>query len=194
MALNFPGPYEMRFFYTVDNLQHVQKINCDVVGTPVVGEDSANITLQTKDSVGVNMETAADAYGALWQDFFDDTAATLDRVELWRYAAESTDATYISSYDLALDGESVVGEYKAAQQVTLSFRTQEGGIMRLVYLETPLTFNVVRPIQPATALKAMADYVVASDTWMLARDTSYPVVGISEAGGENEAIWRKRYR
>jgi hypothetical protein len=36
--------------------------------------------------------------------------------------------------------------------------------------------------------------VEGTDNWMLARDTSYPIAGMNYLHGQNERIFRKRYR
>lgn len=194
MAANFPGPYDMRFFYTVQGRDHTQKLNCAVQGTPNVGDDSSTIVLQTKDLVGVNMETAADAWAALIADQFNDTDAVINRVELWRYEPLSSDAIYVSSYQLGVDGTSA-GATAPASQTISTFRTVEGGVLKINLMDTvfPGDQKEAYPAQ-YSSVNDIFDYVVADDTWILGRDTSYPVLALNWLPGINERLFKQIYR
>ena len=59
---NFPGEWEVEIKYTVDGMQHSQKLNCNVQGAPVIGDAANTITLDTRDGVGVLLDAAVTAW------------------------------------------------------------------------------------------------------------------------------------
>lgn len=194
MADNFPGPYQMRVFYAVQGRSHVQNINCDVIGTPAIGTAFADITLVTKDAVGIAADTAVDE----WVDLIDGRLATVDavinRAELWKYTDLTDLSTFVSSYSIGVAGANGIAT-KPASELIMTFRTQEGGIMRIVIEESTAVVGAKQPYPPSDAGdQAIMDYVVASDTWMLAKDTSYPVVALNFLPGQNERAFKKLYR
>ena len=191
---NFPGPGEIRLFYTVDTIQHVQRINCVPDDDYDVGEDSANILLVNRDTTTTPFETAVDEWIALLQPFYNMTDAAFVRAEFWTYPPLSTDGVFRSVYDIGEVG-TVANETVPAAQYTITFRTAGGGGMRVVLLESILGTNLRTPVATIGGdVLALAVYVTALDSWVYARDNTYPVVALNGSGGQNEALWRRRYR
>lgn len=194
MPTNYTGPYAIEFEYIVEDQSHKQLISCDTQGTPVAGCDPSTVTLETKDTVGVDMQTAVQAYIDEVVGFYDSGVSFIGYT-LWKYTALSEVRTFITSDtlgDVGLSG----GPSRLAGQTTLSFRTQEGGIFKLVYLETIFTDDNQISLggwgnANAIAIVAM---VTATNTWFLAKDTSYPISALRASFGENERVFKKRYR
>lgn len=191
---NFPGPYEVEILYIVAGEDHIQRINTDVQGSPSIGDDSSTITLETRNGAGVDFETAVDDYIAIVDGVFNATDTEFVSATLNRYEPLSTAKDFISQYDIGLPGIHA-SPTNLAHQYTTTYRTQEGGIMRLMFLETVLGTEVSVPLSSVTGeFDTLADFVISPANWMLARDTSYPITKLKGTGGENERLFRLRFR
>lgn len=77
------------------------------------------------------------------------------------------------------------------------FRTKEGGTMRITLQEatqavgSPVAYGDLGAVR-----QALVDYVelVAEGAYFLGRDTSYPLAFTRMFPGQNEAIFKKRFR
>lgn len=194
MALNFPGPESIEIVYTVANVQHKQELNCNLVDGYTIGGDPANMTLVTRDAQGVSVSQAVADYVDIAKGFFG-TNMTFDFYNVWRYTPLSTERTFVTSGAIGVAGVSS-NPTVLAQQNTLTFRTAEGGTMRMVYLEPANDVLVSSPLSAPSVNAAgfVRDYVLATDSWILARDTSYPIAPLNFIGGQNEAVFKRRYR
>lgn len=190
---NFPGPFEVVIKYSVDGLEHEQNLNCSAV-TPVgVGDSPSDIDLVQRNAGTVQLDTAVDA----WCDLLkvgSSSTMTFNTFDFYSVADLSFERTFITSGDIDIDGTNV-GAYNPAHQKTLTFRTLEGGNMRIVVMETADTSKTRVPYnQTGAGNQAIMDFVVSPTNWILARDTSYPISTLNAIGGENEALFRRRFR
>lgn len=193
MADNFPGPYEVRIFYSVSGLTHTMKVNCKVEGSPLPGVDASTLTMETRGGGSVNLVDAVDGFVALLADVHS-TDMDFDYAEVYSYPPQSYDATFISAFSLAVTG-TVASTVYPAQQHTLTFRTQEGGVMKLVLLETAFTGNgIISGSNDVAPWAAIWSFVDSDANWLLARDTSWPIAKIRRSDGQNEALFRRRFR
>lgn len=193
MALNFPGPYEIELFYSVNGIVHISRINCDVSGNPTPGDDPDTIDLIQQNTSLVKVDVAVAAYVDLWKVHFN-TSSTFDSYNLWKYDVGTFDRTFITAETLAVSGTNAQAT-TIAHQHTLTFRTTEGNNMKLVMLESSET-KLIRESYAASGqqVKDIMDFVVGDTGWLLARDTSYPIASLNSVGGENERVSRTRYR
>lgn len=193
MAVNFPGPYEVDINYEQDGLDHKLRLNCDVVIVPTVGDLPADIDLVTRQGTGIALDVAVDAITDFIHPLFE-SASVLTTFDFWRYDPLSFSKTYITTGDISKAGTSATHNTRAGQSV-YTHRTLEGGIMKVTLMEPSIFSNLVTPYASlGAASQALMDYVCDADTWILGRDTSYPVVPLNLAQGQNEATFRRRYR
>lgn len=200
MALNFPGPYELRFRYSVTSgsllLNHQHRINTVLTADPTPGDAFSTMTVLTPDLTPIALNTAVDNYVALLDDFYKSTDAIFNSVELWRYTLGTFEANFISVYDLGVAGASA-STTVSCQESRFTFRTNEGGTMMIVLAETVFS-DKSAPIGYAalnTQEKALVDFVLnpaASFLW--ARDTSRPASFNQLFRGTNEATFKRRFR
>ena len=161
MADNFPGPYEVEIFYTQDNLTHISRINTDVDGLPSPGDAPDTINLKTRIGGTVALTLAVSTWITTIKGFFANTT-TFDSYNLWRYTAGTYKKTFITSGQIGEVGTSV-NVATESHQATLTFRTQEGGSMRLVWLESAWGGKDRRPYAQLTAgLQGVFDQVVGT--------------------------------
>lgn len=197
MALNYPGPFDLRFFYstTVTGVlrNHVMKLNCNIDAL-APGESFGGATVLTRGGATPALDDAVDAWVTLWLAAYPSTAFALSHVEAWQYETNSFAADFVSSYTIAATGVGGNSLTPAGQYIH-TYRTQEGGIMKLSFMEPPVLSGVTDPPPlAATGMQAIADFVVSSANWILARDTSYPFALIGGYPGINEALFKNRYR
>lgn len=194
MALNFPGPYVARIHYTTEGRSHIHQVNMNFNTPPQLLDDFTAISpVQRDGGVDLTLDDVMTNYLALIALFYRNTSS-FGLVELFSVAPLSFDFTFISSKNYGVVGGSGLAT-KVASELILTFRTQEGGVMRMSWLET--TLDVAASIDYAgltgNALN-YANFIIANDNVFLARDTSYPVALIGWHQGNNEALFKKIYR
>ncbi|MGH9993576.1 MAG: hypothetical protein ACREAZ_13270 [Nitrososphaera sp.] len=200
MVTNFPGPYEVRILYDTTptgqpRLFHQQRLNVALVGTPAPGTPFSAITAVTRGGVSTpTLSAAVDAWLTLMQPIFHTTSG-FGLVELWKYTPNSFEAQFISSYNSALIAGTSPSVSGVAQQDVYTFRTLEGGIMRINFME-----GINRPYQKQLyptltgAIDAVFAFIIGTTNWILARDTSYPFAALHYLAGQNEKLFRIRFR
>lgn len=201
MALNYPGPYEIRLFYSVGlssvTLTHSARYNLILSEDPDPGTSFGEITAVTHDLDGTVGVVALDTWIDTWVAAIDGMYAascSIDYAELWAYEASSFEASFVSSYAIGVAGNGA-GTNQSAGQVIMTFRTREGGILKLNLMET----NVASGVQISAAaltgtLGGIANIVAGDGNVWIGRDTSAPFAVIAAYPGQNEALFKRRFR
>lgn len=194
MAINFPGPYEVRINYTSGGRDHQQRLNVRVAGTPVPGvDDFTTIDALRRDDSPFALDAEVDAWVALLQPFYNNATSSFTTAELWSYVPESFDASFVAAYALGVNGSSASAVVPASQLI-FTFRTQEGGIMKINLMDNILApADKDAPPYPGTS-QAVANAIVLGTSPWLARDTSYAIASIGLYPGQNERLFKKQYR
>lgn len=200
MTQNFPGKYELRIFYNVNcepggQLEHVCKMSFQVETDPDQGDPFNLISVAVKGGTFADLDIVTDAFVELLAANFNEDDATFLVAEVWKYEPASFTASFYSSYPLAVTGSSVAATVPASEQL-FTFRTSEGGIMKLHLLDT------ISPSAPALAYPELSggtltlvDYLIDPDTGpFTGRDTSYPLALLRFFQGQNENAFKRRYR
>jgi len=199
MAVNYPGPYEVRIFYTVDTspggpLVHQYRYSVELDGDPAPGDLFNTIQVYLSGGSTIGLHTSTLAVVNVIEDMLSSADATIDYAELWRYTTGSFEATYVSSYSIGLPGTSAGTTWPGLSLIN-TFRTTNGGLMKTVLLDVTGVPNVPTPYGDLTgALLAWADHVI-DDTLSpyVARDGGRPFVCLRSFSGENEKIFKIRY-
>lgn len=200
MALNFPGPGEIRIFYDVISnnvtLHHVQKLSCVVDGgAPAVGTPFSSIDLQLRDLSLIAADTAVDNWVLDMKALLNSAGGNvINRAELWYYDEGTFDAIFISSYDVNVAGTSAT-VVNAGGQAIVTMRTSLGGIFKLSFMETviPQAATDTGTLANAALESLVSDIEDGLYPWV-GRDGGAPIVRIAMYPGQNEAVWRKRFR
>lgn len=192
-VINYPGPYEVRLVYTVAGLTHMQRLNCRIAGTPAPGTPFSSIDILLADDTTDTLENQVDLWVALIQPFLSGASSDIVRAELWVCEADSFASDYVSSYDIALPGTSG-GVYTPAGQWIYTFRTTEGGVMKVSIMEAVVTPGVSLTAPYTGSSLALANFVIDSNAPWLGRDTSYPFANIAAHPGQNESVFKRRFR
>ena len=191
--MNYPGPHALEFTYSVGGRVHRMSLNCDAQGSIPTGTALNTIELRTRDNIDVLASVAATAWAELFTDILN-TAAVVNDVVMWEYTEGTNQRRFINSLGLDVNGSSASPTVVASQGI-MTFRTEEGGVMKLSIMDTvvPAGPSQLRSSMGPT-IGAIYDFVESDDNWILARDTSMPVVGIAWHPGINEALFKKVYR
>lgn len=189
------GPYLFVAPYIVDGLPHELSWQCSAIGTPEGGTAPIDITLRTRNGTG---RTLADAAAEFWTlaHLFIPADAYVGQYYLYRTEAGTDKRYFISSGELSEEPDG--GIHSPARQMTMTFRSANSGIARLVVLEV---FNTTDTLTPLNAAAVSADpavklawFFVSPDSPVLATDASWLVAPLSIAYTQNEAIYQARYR
>lgn len=204
MTINYPGPFELRIRYSDDQLsgpvlEHIQRLNVSLVGTPAQADDFGNYEFNDiNGATGVSLDTLVEDYLAVFNALYSGNN-DVGLIDLWKYPTpQSFDAVFWSTYTPTANVGTAGGVDVAASQDIYTFRTQEGGVMKLSLMEdnnTPGNPIVAGSLGAAEA--ALVDFILNGDgasysAPFLGRDTSYPFAFIKQFPGQNEATWKKR--
>lgn len=198
MALNYPGPFELRLYYTTTvsstPLTHVARYNIDIDGAAPGAAFSA---MNVKSVNGSNPTLAA--YLSDWVDLFRPVLSSgagnsIDYAELWEVTPGTFDMSFVSAESIGLAGLSGSTTQPASQGI-LTFRTVQGGILKLSFMECVfVSGNKDTPPFSLSPVTAIADFVTGGDNAFLGRDTSRPFAVIAFFPGQNEALFKRRFR
>jgi len=197
---NYDGLGELRFYYSVApagfaNMVHKHTHDVMLTSIPDAGTLFTAIYVTSKDGAPDNgLADHCTAFAALIAELFHESV-TIDYVELWVYDAEpSSDANYINTMTLGVAGASAAAPVPA-QQTTMTFRSLDGGQCRIQLMETSLTGNT-KDAYPFTNVpaSAVAAYAISGSSPIIARDNAHLNVPMNLLGGQNERLFRKRYR
>jgi len=195
MTFNFPGPQQLEIQYTTDTITHRMNLNLSTRLTYPPGTDFSDVDVTCRDSSFQVLDTLVDEYVALLKPLFTGDT-TIDRATLYNVEPESFVRTWVGEYAVGEVGTHA-GVYTPASEFIITFRTVEGGVLRFQMEEIIVTFYgrySAASMTPGEADANMRDYYLAADSWILARDTSYPISAIYALYGQNERIFRIRYR
>jgi len=193
MAVNYPGPLVADITYVYSGITHHHQLNFTSSSFPSAGDDISTIGATPRSGSDINILTAVNAYLDLVKPFFN-TGISFGGLTIWKYAALSNDRTFITSASLTKSGTNASAT-QVASQLIYTFRTVGGGVLKLNYMETATVpgASVSRGSFTGSA-DALADFVESTDNWILARDNTYPIIGLAYHPGQNEALFKKRYR
>lgn len=200
MALNFPGPYQVRIFYTTTvssvAIQHVQSLNLDIAVAPDPGDDFVDITPVfrpgvTPDTLDLTIDTWVNSMKSVLSS---GGGNTIDRAELWKYEPLSFDSSFVTVYPINVAGTSGSAIVAGGQDI-VTMRTTLGGLFKLSFMET---VNIAGGVDPGTFASAGVEALVlgiedGSYPW-IGRDGGYPFARIARYPGINEALWKRRFR
>lgn len=193
MAINFPGPWTFKLFYET-GLSHVLQLNTEVIGDPIPGTPFDEIEIRDQMVAGPMADEVIDDLVALLRPLYSTTSNFI-RCELWKNIPESFEMDFWSVYDISLAGTGV-GSFVAAGQTIFTFRTYEGGVMKVNLMESLITPGVSQrgaSLTP-TAATAFKNHFISGANRYLARDTSWPFAFMGMHPGQSEVLFKKRYR
>lgn len=198
MPVNVDGPYELRFFYSTQPLgqplmQHVHTFDVLLNGPMTPPIDFEFVEAESRTGIITSLADFVDAYVLVLKELFN-ASSTIIRAELWGDEEEDGDKIFLGVYPIGVVGL-VAGSASVAQQLTITFRSTNGGIMRMQLMETAYGGTAVDdyPFQDSD-IQAYAAFVSGVASPITARDNGFPFSPLRASFGENERLWRKRFR
>lgn len=198
MPENFDGQYEVSIIYdtvpsTFPLLEHTLTFDVLPVGTIPAGTDFSDIEIEQRNGLTQTLDLAVDAFVAGMIALYPATA-TIIRAEL-NYIPEGTYAkTFIATYPIDEVGTNG-GSSQVAQQSTYTFRSIGGGSGRIQFMESSITGNSKSSYPYGSAsLNAIPDLITAVTNFIIARDNTFMFANLHLSSGQNERLFRKRFR
>jgi len=190
---SLPGPYQVEINYSTAARSHKMRLDCQLSTSPPAGADLSTLNVITSGGANVGLTSAVGSLITLMLPFVSDTM-TFNDFTLWKFVTGTQQRTFIGTAQIAIVGTNVNGSVPAHYSM-FTMRTQNGGIAKVVLLEDVSNGNTKLPYSLlGTAAQDLFDYMTGDDTWIYARDNSYPVAPLFRSEGQNEALWRKIYR
>lgn len=198
MAINYPGPQEVEYQVQVSTFVHRIRLSCAIDGSvPTPGTPPASINLMTRSGAPAALSVCANGLWEQLRTFFNTSVSCLGYT-LWNYpVAGSLAKDFVTSGTVTNAAGLSATASNLAFQCTLSFRSANGGVLKLTLLESVYTDKFSLPLianAAGSTPQKVAAYMISSAGWAIARDDGFPVVPTKITGGENEVIARKRYR
>lgn len=201
MPVNYDGRMELRLFYTTTinsrPLAHRYTVDVNIPSPDAVdpGTPFADISCENRNGSTQTLADATASIEAVVKPIYRPTTE-FSRWELWRYPAEpSTNPAFVSALVLGVPGTAAAGVDLDAQQLTITYRTIGGNQARVQFMEHFITGNGYQtaPLTPA-ALQSLAALYIGLNQPFLGRDNT-PMLAIIGCGlGQNEKLFRKRFR
>jgi hypothetical protein len=189
---NWPAPYVVDIFYRVQGQLHKHSAGMILSTEPEAGVEFDTLSAITKNGSLEPLDVVTDTIVSYIKPFY----GPLDDIlfaELWHYLPESFERQYIASYEIGAVGTGTAGQIM--RQMIMSFRSSLGGVGYVNLLEGafPQDTQTGWPF-PAGAANAFATYVFSTASPYVFRDNGRPVTPINLSYGQNEKMWRKRFR
>lgn len=196
-GVNYPGPYELRLFYTWTygglTYNSVFRHSLDMQTPADPGDPFEDWLCQSRTGDLPYLDVWTDALVALIKVFYH-TSSNFGHAELWEFDPGTYNAHFLSTYTVGVAGTSATATKRASQMI-LTLRAQNGGSCRLTLGGVVLDVNVTDPYPFAnTDANNLADFCVGPDSPLIARDGSYAFSPLNYMVGENERYFKKLYR
>lgn len=193
MTQYYPGPYEVEIQYVEGGVTHKQRLNCNIVVDAGAGEPFSAFTVGVRSGSTIPLNTAVDAYVLLMKARLAATA-NITIATLYKYESESFDKNFKATYDINVIGTNPAG-VALNHQTILTFITSAGNPFRWTVLDDASGLLTRIPIKDAvTVLQNLANYLVGSTSWIIARDGTFPTGKLNSSEGQNEALFKRRNR
>lgn len=195
---NFDGVWEVRIIYDSEPtgfplIEHTLTFDVLAFEDYEAGTPFDDIRIFLRDGTNAPLFETIDALVAGFIGIYSGES-TFIRAELWKIPEGTFAGTFVSTYPINEPGVSVTNSVPA-QQLTYTFRSIGGGSGRLQLMEPAVAGNS-KTSYPygSAALNAIPDFVTAAAGAIVARDNTFMFANIHLSLGQNERLFRKRYR
>lgn len=195
------GPYVVKIDYTTTSgsqpITHTMELNCAALGAPAPGSPATTTMLATRSGGSVALSTAVQNWWSIVRLGLSTSGTALVGASLWRYDGPGAGDVFISTTTASpATGASAAGP-NIGHQVTLTFRTGLGRIMKILVMESVYTLKSQSALVANSSGnfdQRMAAYALSSEGWMCGRGGSWPVAPLRLSQTFNEALEERRYR
>lgn len=171
---------------------HKLRSNVMAQGSPVVGSAPTAIDINLRGGTTANLQVVADTMWGFYRLIYPNTISVAS-FSLWRWVT-NTAREFVSAGVMGTPAGST-GAVVQSWQTTLTFRSGNGGIAKLVFIESNLSGNQRAALVPnaaGTAPQRIAAYAISAGSPLQALDNGFLVAALRDNRGENEAIRDRR--
>lgn len=197
MANSRVGNYQLQFSisgYASPIRSHLHGVYVLPTTSPMPGTPVADIACQLRGGGSDDLQSVADLYASFLRNFYP-ASISVENFTLWRYVTQNQ-KDFIAG-GTAVPTTSGSGTAVVAQQVTFTYRTAGGSILKQVFLEPNIAGDAKGAMIPnavGNTVQRMGAYVLSASSAVIGVDNTFPVAPLFAAYGENERVWRKIYR
>lgn len=187
--------YRLAVHYQQDGLNHVFQTWILPSGFTTVATGSFNDYSFSISSGSIAANTWLSDFMNEYPDIFPDSTDFTEAI-LYAYEANSLDAIFLAAQSLTESGTSVSAAIPG-QQIIMVARTATGRIKKFIAMECfqSLQLPVSWDSSAVGAINVFGAYVEsANGSAMVARDGSRVIALKQFFVGQNEAVWKKRFR
>lgn len=199
MTLNYPAPYEVKITYTTTptgfvTIPHVMSFNLPAATSLAgVGDPFGEWQFPTRSFADADLETITLAVIAALDNFYPASAKYV-KAELFHYASGSFESEWMSVMELDQAGAGA-GTSTPGHQITITARTNQGGIARWQLMESNATSRTKLAFPSGNAsLDAIKNLMINPNMPFVGQDGGYLVAGNYASLTYNEKLEKKRWR
>lgn len=192
MSESSPGPFFVQINYSSEFAPHSMEIPTLNASVAILDSSSWNFLVPGGDTLDV--DTSVKGLVNLLKTQFP-ASVHFDNYVLFSQPDPDLPATPVFSGELGIAGTFVTPGWYKAVQFTMTFRTNEFGIFKLVLLDvgSANNFNKETSLVSGEGFDLIRDYITATDSWILGRDGGKPQTFLQLAKTLNEKL-RRSYR
>lgn len=198
MAINFPGPHELRFSIATsepgDVGLHQLRLQLDAgaeitPGMPFGEIDPVAHNGTTTKDLAEHVEDFLELLAPIYSD-----ASSFGTVELWEYEEDSFDALFRTAYSPTAQPTNA-NPVIPASQAYFTFRSAGGGVMKVCLMGTAIDEGPSARYPFGEAIiDDVFEYFISLTHPFIARDNTRPLAALSFLPGKNERLWKKLNR
>lgn len=196
MATNFPGPYEIDYTLLISGIERHIRYNCVPTTTPTPGAPLSTVNLMTRSGTPRAADTCVNELWT-WVRLQYSNAVSCTGVTLSRYTPASFEKTYVTAATVSTPAGGNVAATVLASQRVMSYRSANGGILKLTFIEGIFTGNTRLALvanASGTNDQKLAAYTIGATSWMVARDDGFAIAPVYLTDGQNERAFKQRFR
>lgn len=191
MATNKLFPAFFRVQYHSSKAPHVATIPIRELVTAGAGDVGE---IRRWDDTLVASNTAIEDFIDLWATMVSNEL-TFDRWQLFKVASVGALPTWIweAAYSVVGSATIAAGQVFAVQH-TMTFRSSNNGLFKLVTLDRKSGGFWGRSYVPSSIEQAMIDFIIGTSSWIAARDDGRPVAFNRLTVSENDRLAREYHQ
>jgi hypothetical protein len=197
MAINYPGPYEVRIAYECTSggltIPHAVRFSMDLATVGDPGDPFSAFETANRNGTNTPLDDWVDGMVIDLQPNFR-TDSDIIAAELWEYDPGTFNALFLSTYPIAVAGTST-GATQPDTQSIVTFRSTLGGSARLdlrdtIYAPGAKLSAVSAPVGILAVIANLTDVVSP----VVARDGGFLFTALNWLPGGNERAFKNRFR
>lgn len=195
------GPYVVKFEYqtTIGTqvIGHDLELTCAAIGAPPVGSAATTVQLATRSGGTIALSQAVNDVWSFLR-LGASTVTICTSVTLWRVDGVGVGDVFISTAALTVGSTGTVATAPSAgSQITLTYRTGLGRVLKVPFMETSSTAKTQNLLVSNVAglwFERLTAYMLSSSGWIAGRGGTWPVAPMKVSYTYNEALEKRRFR